>query len=214
MEMAQGIQDGFALNAGIRMQPYRYVDACIAQLNVLRRANLYRCRIIVLPDAQDLIIPAYETFEYQMEVNPGAYLWALQYTEYEGESYVQIAPANGLIRVTDACTGISLINDFAFGAAFDSHSTSPANTRGKLLQFPLTVPRMIPTPGQVNVEIANQDTSSLRCQLLLYFAEPCAVIEGPDVRGSVDNPTMSLIREGYPFRPGSRPINGSNGGNC
>jgi len=150
--------------------------------------------MVVLPDAQDLLIDAYETYEYQAEVNPGSYLWALQYTEYEGETYIQIAPANGLVRVTDACTGISLINDFAFGATFDAQSTSPANTRGKLLQFPLTVPRMIPTPGQVNVEIANQSTASLRCQLLLYFAEPCAVIKGEDMRGSVDNPVMRMIR--------------------
>ena len=41
----------------------------------------------------------------------------------------------------------------------------------------LTQPRLFLTPGNINIELSNIGTTTTRCQLLLYFAEPCQVVE-------------------------------------
>jgi hypothetical protein len=154
---------------------YRYGPAALAQSEILRRANLYRARWYVQPDDASTPIAAYDTFEGQVQVMAGSYLWGIQYTEFDGVSFTQVAGANGVIQVTDACTGIALFGEYVSGNAFTFFRTS-TDFRADIVPHILSQPRLILAPGLLNIEISNRSTAPLRCQLILFFAEPCVVI--------------------------------------
>lgn len=175
------ILDGFSLNLNIRYLPYHYPAACLNQSSVLRRANLYRARWIVQPDDLNTPIPAYDTFEGQVHIMPGSYLWGFQVTQFEAGTFILVAAADVIIQVTDACTGVPLFSDYMAGSGFSPFSAAPgapADARCGMGMAPhlLTQPRLIMEPGLINIEIANRATTTTRCQLLLFFAEPCVVL--------------------------------------
>jgi hypothetical protein len=176
--MKDAVLDGFALNLNIRYLPYHYFAACLTQSEVLRRANLYRARWVVMPDDMNTPIPAYDTFEGQIKVQPGAYLWGFQVIQFETDAvFVVVDAANVIIQVTDACTGIPLFSDYTAGSGFSPFSAAAADARGGVAPHLLTQPRLIMEPGLLNVEIANRAVTTLRCQLLLCFSEPCVVLD-------------------------------------
>lgn len=175
--LRDAVLDGFALNPNIRYLPYHYSAACLTQSEVLRRANLYRARWVVQPDDMNTPIPAYDTFEGQVKVQPGAYLWGFQLCQFSA-AFVAVVAADAIIQVTDACTGIPLFSDYTAGSGFSPFSAAVApDARGGIAPHLLTQPRLIMEPGLLNVEIANRAVTTMRCQLLLCFAEPCVVLE-------------------------------------
>lgn len=174
--LKDAVLDGFSLNLNIRYLPYHYTAACLSQSEVLRRANLYRARWVAMPDDLNTPIPAYDTFEGQIKVVPGAYLWGFQCNQFNA-AFALVAAADAIVQVTDACTGIPLFSDYAAGSGFSNFSAAAGtDARGGIAPHLLTQPRLIMEPGLLNVEIANRATTALRCQLLLFFAEPCVVI--------------------------------------
>lgn len=181
--LKDAVLDGFSLNLNIRYLPYHYYAACLTQSEVLRRANLYRARWIVLPDDFNTPIPAYDTFEGQVKVVPGAYLWGFQLNQFNA-AFALVAAADAIIQVTDACTGIPLFSDYAGGSGFSTFSAAPGtDAHGGVAPHLLTQPRLIMEPGLLNVEIANRAVTALRCQLLLCFSEPCVVLEDKIAQG-------------------------------
>lgn len=175
MAIKDAILDGFALNPYIRPLQDRYDIAALQQMEILRRANLYRARWWVLPDDFDQPIPAYDTFEYQIQIMAGAYLWGLMYTEFSGITFTQTAGTNGILQITDACTGVQLWSEYASGNGYTFFRSTP-DPRGGVIPHILTQSRLILEPGLINVEISNRSNANLRCQLLLFFAEPCVLI--------------------------------------
>jgi len=174
--LKDAVLDGFSLNLNIRYLPYHYHAACLSQSEVLRRANLYRARWVVMPDDMNTPIAAYDTFEGQIKVQPGAYLWGFQATQFNA-AFVAVAAADVIIQVTDACTGIPLFSDYAAGSGFTPFSAIAADAHGGIAPHLLTQPRLIMEPGLLNVEIANRAVTAMRCQLLLCFSEPCVVLD-------------------------------------
>jgi len=171
------ILDGFALNLNIRYLPYHYPAACLGQSGVLRRANLYRARWIVQPDDANTPIAAYDTFEGQVQVMPGSYLWGFQLNQLDA-LFALVAAADVIFQITDACTGVPLLSDYGSGAGFSSFGAAlGVDFHGGVAPHLLTQPRLIMAPGLLNVEIANRAVTAMRCQLLLFFAEPCVVLE-------------------------------------
>lgn len=168
--------DGFTLNPAVRPVPYNYAAACLGQMEVLRRANLYRARVYVCPDDAGWPIAAYDTFEIQIQMLPDSYLWGVQYTEFAAGTYTQVAGGNGLVQITDACTGLELYSEYASGNGITFFKAVP-DLRGDALPHLLTQPRLIQKPGLVNIEISNRDSAALRCQLLVMVAEPCVVVQ-------------------------------------
>jgi hypothetical protein len=168
--------DGFSYNTQLLYLPERYFPNALAEMDILRRANNYRPRWFCIPDDLDQPIQPYDTLYYQgVEVADGSYLWG-----YEFASISAVPPAGGTIattaadiciQATDACTGVPLFQDFANGAGCNSNFSSRA------VPILLSRPRLILTPGLVNVEIANRTANTITCQLLLLFAEPCRLIE-------------------------------------
>lgn len=174
--LRDAVLDGFALNLNIRYLPYHYYAACLSQSDVLRRANLYRSRWIVMPDDANTPIAAYDTFEGQVQVMTGAYLWGFQLNQFDA-AFALVAATDAIIQVTDACTGVPLFSDYASGAGFSSFSAVVGDAHGGVAPHLLTQPRLIMAPGLLNVEIANRAVTAMRCQLLLCFAEPCVVLD-------------------------------------
>jgi hypothetical protein len=175
------IIDGFSLNMAIRYLPYVWEAHALAQMEILRRANLFRPRWHVLPDQQNTPIAAYDTYEFQAGVLAGSYLWGIQFTQFDGSveeptTYTPVAPSDSLIQVTEACTGIALFQDFVAGGGFSFFRTT-GRPRGEAVPYLLSRPRIIMEPGLVNVEIHNRSAVPLTCQLILFFAEPCVVVK-------------------------------------
>lgn len=186
--LKDAVLDGFSQNLNIRYLPYHYFAACLTQSEVLRRANLYRARWVVQPDDLNTPIPAYDTFEGQVKVVPGSYLWGFQVCEFNA-AFVAVAAANTIVQVTDACTGIPLFSDYTAGSGFSPFSAAVAlDARGGIAPHLLTQPRLIMEPGLLNVEIANRSVATLRCQLLLCFAEPCVVLEDEAIKAATGTP--------------------------
>lgn len=167
--------DGFSYNTELLYLPERYFPDALAEMDVLRRANNYRPRWFTIPDDIGIPVQPYDTYYYQVEVADGSYCWG-----YTFASISAIPPGGGstattasdiCIQATDSCTGIPLFQDFANGFGCRSNFTSRA------VPIILSKPRLILSPGLVNVEIANRTPNQITCQLLLLFAEPCKLIE-------------------------------------
>lgn len=171
--------DGFMYNPHTRYWPNAYAPLALTNvgMEVLRRANLLRPRWYVLPDAQSTPIAAYETFENQVQVTAGSYLWGLTYIEFavEGDVLIPSTGANGLINIVDSCTGVSMTQDYMVGRGVGSFGT--AGSRNPMSPQLLSQPRIISAPGLINVEIANKSGSDLNCQLVLFTAEPCVEVK-------------------------------------
>jgi hypothetical protein len=167
--------DGFSYNAQLLYLPERYFPNALAELDILRRANNYRPRWFTIPDDIGVPIQPFDTYYYQCEVADGSYLWGYQFssvsaTDPNGTPAVTTA-SDICIQATDSCTGIPLFLDFANGFGCHANFTSGA------VPVLLSRPRLVLTPGLVNIEIANRTANSITCQLLLMFAEPCRLID-------------------------------------
>jgi hypothetical protein len=162
------IVDGFSYSLSRLMTPMSYYQNVVAQMENLRRANGYHLRMYNVPDDLDEPIPAYGTLEYQVRTQPGAYLYALMFhvTEVEEEGG---SPTDICIQITDACTESHLFSDFTLGSAFAETTAGIGLSRPPVL---MPQPVLIGPPGLVNVELSNRASSSRKCQLVLFFAEP------------------------------------------
>jgi hypothetical protein len=167
------IIDGFILNPAIYYLPYFYTAMALAQMETLRRANLYRARWYVAPADIQQTIAAYDTNEMQIVVTPGSWLWGLSYNEYD-DAYAITAGNNSLIQITDSCTGVPLFHEYASGRGNTGYR-NVTDYRAGVMPTLLTEPRCVVEPGLVNVEVANRSNAAIRAQLVLFFAEPCVV---------------------------------------
>ena len=167
--------DGFVLNPYTVLKPYDYYPGALGQLGALRRANTYRARIYAVPDDFNQPLQAYETLEYNVKVTGGSYLWGLRFVQYS-PVWTQQAPANVVVQLTEACTGIELYREFSTtgGLAF---YTAATQGRGFHLPHILTQPRLLLDPGEITVELCNLSGSVQYCQLLLHTAEPASLVE-------------------------------------
>lgn len=168
--------DGFLFNPSIRYWPEQYMAGALAQMDTLRRANTYRPRAYAIPDDFNQPIPAYGTLEYQIKVAGGSYLWGMQFRQYSA-AYAEQAPTNIVVQVTEACTGIAVSQEFYWPTGISEFSAAPGLLGGIPMPFVLPQPRLFVSPGDINVELSNLAAAQQLCQLTLYFAEPCEVVE-------------------------------------
>jgi hypothetical protein len=167
--------DGFLYNPSIRYWPGQYMAGALAQMDTLRRANTYRPRAYAVPDDFNQPLPAYGTLEYQIKVAGGSYLWGMQFRQYSA-AYAEQAPTSIVIQVTEACTGIPVCQEFYWPRGISEYST--AGLEGGIpMPFVLPQPRLFTAPGDINLELSNLSGSAQYCQLTLYFAEPCEMVE-------------------------------------
>jgi hypothetical protein len=167
------IMDGFTLNPNIYYLPYYYTAMCLAQMETLRRANLYRARWYVAPADITQTIAPYDTNELQIQCTPGTWFWGLSYNEYDS-NYALTNGNNSLIQITDSCSGVPLFHEYASGRGYTGYR-NVTDYRGGVMPTLLDEPRCIVEPGLINIEVANRSASPIRAQLVLFMAEPCVV---------------------------------------
>jgi hypothetical protein len=173
--MLKQVVDGFSYNTSFLWQQERFFPNALAQLDVLRRAANYKARWWVVPDDIDQPINPYDTLYFQAEVSGGSYFWGYSFatlsaTDPNGNPIATTA-TDILLQAVDSCSGIPLFMDFVSGGA--AHSDGSSRMRPILL----SQPRLILEPGLVNVELSNKTPNTIKCQLLMHFAESCKLID-------------------------------------
>jgi hypothetical protein len=166
------IQDGFLLNPAWTPNPYDAQVLALGQLDTVRRANLYQSKWLVLPE-QGAAIDAYDTYEFDAAVVPGSILWGWQLSQIDASGTV-LSSTDALLRLTDACTGYRLLDDFvSCGALSAYYSTATQSERGRIVPWLLADPYMFVSPGRLFVEVSNMSAAAINARLILFFAEPC-----------------------------------------
>lgn len=161
MQLDKPVVDGFLYSATQLYLPTSYRASALVQMEVLRRAKGYRTRWYTVPDELEQSVPAFGQVEFQVQVQPGTYVWGLAFAALDGD------PASIYIQITDACTETPFLSDYETGANFE------INTADLLIQAPfLITPRIVGQPGLLDVELYNSSADPITCQLVILCAEP------------------------------------------
>ncbi len=149
------ITDGFLYNTNLRAN-MRFLALAINEYEALRRSSAFRSKLWLVPeDSQQAIVPAFDSYEYQVSCAPGSAIWGVRFTCPAGTSYS--------IKITDACTDVPLFSEEV------SMNQQPTDADGSR---PFSSLLIVPN-GLLNVIICNVDgTLNNNVQLVLYGGEP------------------------------------------
>ncbi len=159
------VVDSFTYTTTLRLLQTQYRAGVLAQMEVLRRAKSYKARFYTAPDSLVEPVLAFGQVETQIRAVPGTYIWGL--------SLYAATTTSLKIQVTDTSTEVPLFSDYIQAALM-----KPSAAGGRV-PFLLGQPRLITEPGQVNVEIYNDNDTDNIVQLVLFCAEP--VLPNPDI---------------------------------
>lgn len=160
------ILDGFLYDVTVRSD-LKFRPMAIEQFEVLRRSGSYRSRMWCIPpdsSSNAPVIPAYDSYELQIQMIPGSVLWGFIWTPGSNEGPFSI-------NARDACTDVWFFNETIRADEYDS-------TNGDVpppYQQSFPRPIVIGGVGLVSVEICSQQsTPSTGLQLAFCGAEPVA----------------------------------------
>lgn len=163
----RAIVDGFLYSSSLVYLPTTFRVSVYAQMDVLRRARGFRSRDFLVPEDVIEPVPAYSQVEYQVQTQPGCYVWGLTLTAPDGLNAVSNSEQFLHIQITDNCTETPFFSDYVRG-----ENLKPVTGPG--LRHPyLTMARLIGEPGTLNVEVYNNSANAIFCQLVVMCAEPC-----------------------------------------
>ena len=166
--------DGFLLNAGVALgSPTGALPALRCNLTILslaleqyaclRKSKGYRSKQWPIPQDSTFVIPAYGSYEYELQVPIGSVIWGYIFTGFA------ITEPFGFLtyRVTDACNNVDLFSEFV---------TKPAED-ASYKQQNLSKLYVVGPPGLLRVEIANTtntdiNSSNFATQLILCGGTP------------------------------------------
>jgi len=162
------IIDGFVYSASLLYLPTTFRASVYSQMEVLRRARGFRSRDYLVPE--DIIQPvkAFSQVEYQVQAQPGSYVWGLMFTAPDSLNVVANSEKFIHIQITDNCTETPFFSDYRRGNTLKP-VTGPGSRNPELL----TQPRLLGEPGTLNVEVYNNSANDVFCQLVILTAEPC-----------------------------------------
>lgn len=180
------IVDGFVLSMSQLYLPISYRANCLAQMEVLRKANGYQFMAQTAPSQAPETIPAFGQIEEQWTVEPGSYLWGWSLALVNNN--IDIVNSGSIhVLITDACTETALSSDYILAANISSKRPL-FNVAAPRNPFLLPQPRLISDPGKLNVEIYNNGgdiseggPSEVQVQLICFFAQP--IMPPPGIRG-------------------------------
>lgn len=160
--------DGFLYSASMLYLPTTYRASALANMEVLRKARGYRTRWYLSPEDLENPVPAYSQLEYQIQCQPGSYVWGVTFSAPFNEVNRDTDSATFItVQVTDDCTETKFFSDYTKGVQFEPVS-------GSAHRHPtLIMPRIVGQPGTLSVELYNSAAVNIRCQLALLLAEPC-----------------------------------------
>jgi hypothetical protein len=165
MKRDRELVDGFLYSASMLYLPTTYRASALANMEVLRKARGYRTRWYLTPEDLENPVAAYSQMEYQVQCQPGSYVWGVTFSAPFAE--VENASSSIFIQVTDDCTETHFFSDYTRGVQFEP-------VAGSAHRHPvLIMPRIVGQPGTLSVELYNSAAVDIRCQLALLVAEPC-----------------------------------------
>lgn len=160
--------DGFLYSGSMLYLPTTYRASALANMEVLRRARGYRTRWYLSPVDLDEPIPAYSQLEYQVQCQPGSYVWGVTFSAPFDDTGEETVDSSFItIQVTDDCTETPFFSDYTKGVQFEP-VTGSAHRHPTLI-----MPRIVGQPGTLSVELYNAASVAIKCQLALLVAEPC-----------------------------------------
>jgi hypothetical protein len=146
--------DGFTLNTTLRCD-LSFEAMVLDKYKYLRRAKGLRTKILTIPeDPASIVIPARDSYEYEVKCKPGAAYWGYTFVASKG---------NFSWSVREACTEEPLVSEVVLSCA--SGPPYPQQFLSKLL--------VVPIPGLLTVTICSlvsSDTANV--QLILWGGEP------------------------------------------
>jgi hypothetical protein len=145
-------------------------------MDVLRKAGAYKFKMYGAPDGLVEPIPAHGQVETQIRMIPGTYIWGLSFDASLSTFSDQGLPGNKIsIQITEEATEIPLFADYIQAILMMPEAFVIVQLglvgygRNPIL---LPGPRWVGPPGQLNVEMYNDNQTSVEMQLVLYCAEP------------------------------------------
>ncbi len=161
------IVDGFLLSGSLVYLPTTFRASVYAQMDVLRRARGFRSRDFLVPEDVIEPIAAYSQVEYQVQTQPGCYVWGLMLTAPDDLNEVENSEQFLHVQITDNCTETPFFSDYVRG-----ENLKPVTGPGLRNPY-LTMARLIGEPGTLNVELYNNSANPVFAQLVIMCAEPC-----------------------------------------
>jgi hypothetical protein len=155
------ILDGFRLNTLLRCD-LTFGALAIEQFNSLRRTRAFRSKAWCVPnDTQSQLIPAFDSYEFQVFMKPGSAIWGYTFT---GDS-------NGTdsFQVRETCTDVPLFSEFITKMPETAELLGETPWAKQQLLSGLLV---VPAPGLLHVEIATTSSTPRAIQLILWGGEP------------------------------------------
>lgn len=171
--MLENVIDGFQYNTLLRPN-LTYLNFCLQRYDALRSAGNFRSRTWVIPEAASIAIPANDSFEYQVDMEPGSIIWAWTFA-FGGALDGEPVKTGFSFAVRDSCNDVALGSEVLSGnvsQGFNATYSAGINP-GQGLQNPLSKPLVIGPPGLLNVVICSLNTVDVKnTQLILWGGEP------------------------------------------
>lgn len=157
------ITDGFVLSTKQRCS-LTFRDIVVQEYELLRRSSAMRNKMWLAPKDSTVLIPAFDSFEYQIYMAPGSVIWGYAFVSNQDGN-----PRYLSFNVRDSCNDLAVFSEVSFAA--------PANNAA-FPQMYLTKPLVVGAPGLLNVEICNNFSEALPAQVVLYGGEPAPMVGG------------------------------------
>jgi len=161
------IIDGFLLDATLRTD-LKFRSLAIEQYEALRRSGSYRSRYWCVPpdSSSGLQIPAWGSYELQIQMVPGSAIWGFIWTPLSGDLTGPFS-----IQARDACTDEYLFSEVI---RTDQYNFTNGDVPPPYQQA-LSRLWVIGGMGLVSVQICSQQTSSANAiQMIFCGGEPVA----------------------------------------
>lgn len=150
------VTDGFVFSTKLRCD-LQFRNLAIQQYEAMRRASALRNKTWLSPKDSTVLIPAFDSFEYQISMVPGSVIWGYAFiaaTESAGGSLA--------FNVRDSCDDTPLFSEVT--TRQNQTTPYPQQYLSKLL--------VVGPPGLINVEICNTYSTPMTAQLAIYGGEP------------------------------------------
>jgi hypothetical protein len=151
--------DGFALSTRLGCD-LTFISLVMAEFDHLRRAGAMRSKYWPVPPDSNVVIPAYDSYEYQLAVKPGSAIFGYIFIRQSG---VTDYSGNLSMRIVNGCDDVAVQSEAQPSTVFTANNA----------QVPLAKLLIVSEPGLLNITIANTSAVNLTgIQVILCGGEP------------------------------------------
>ncbi len=145
--------------------PYTFETLSDPIFQAIRQATNVEPRVYVVPDPIDEVIPAGQTYDMNVPIEPNSWLYALNTWLAPNE---EGPPNDFYVQINDAITGASVFSQQIH--ARDLQPSTGNNRSGNGVRYFLSAPRLFSPPSYPIVRIVNLSTSDVKCNVNLFCA--------------------------------------------